>query len=345
MQHPRTFSLAPRLLAAVLMGSVASLSVPSVALAQGAAAAKKAPTEKEKKDAREAYTAGEKAYAADDFAAAESSFRKAYSIIPTPHAEYWIAKSIDKQLKIVEAIEAYSSFLSNPDHARAGADKVDDAKSRLDTLKQTPAELQLTTEPAGASVTVDGQAQMGETPMTLKLAPGKHRIEVSSSGYETQVVELDLVPGGKATENVALAEAQLAPVTPVAPPPPEEPDVGPEPEPESRSKLPAYITLGVAGASAIVGTIFGISALGAKSDYDDNPTADRADDVERNALIADMAFGVAITLGITGVVLLVTGNDDPAAEARRLQKKRWAGFQVSPYMAPSGGGAAASFRF
>src|SRR6185295_15511769 len=79
---------------------------------------------------------------------------------------------------------------------------------------------------------------------------------------------------------------------------------------ESRSKLPAYITLGVGVVGAGIGTVFGIQALSAKSDFDSNPTSDNADKAERNALIADMSFGVALTLGITGIVLLTAGGDD-----------------------------------
>ena len=40
---------------------------------------------------------------------------------------------------------------------------------------------------------------------------------------------------------------------------------------------------------AIVGTIFGIQALSAKSDFDDHPTTEAADDVERNAPGAPLA--------------------------------------------------------
>jgi hypothetical protein len=97
------------------------------------------------------------------------------------------------------------------------------------------------------------------------------------------------------------------------------------------------VTLGVAGAGAIVGTLFGLQALDAKSTYDDDPTASHADDVERNALLADMAFGVAFTLGITGVVLLT--SDEPADTSAS------ASLQVTPYATKNGGGAAAHLAF
>ncbi len=76
--------------------------------------------------------------------------------------------------------------------------------------------------------------------------------------------------------------------------------------------VPAFVTLGIAAAGAAVGTVFGLQALSAKSDFEDNPTTDAADDTERNALIADMAFGVAITLGVTGIVLLTSSDEVPA---------------------------------
>ncbi len=342
-------SLAPRLLAAVLAGTLASTSFIPLVSAQGAPAAKAAkptpPSAKTKKEARAAYGAGEKAFDAGDFTAAEEHFRKALELIPTPHARYWVAKSIDKQGKVSDAISAYSAFLAEPDHERAGEEKNQDASARLDALKQTPGEFRVVSVPAGAAVSVDGQAQMGETPMDLKLAPGKHKIEVTASGFEPKTIEVDIAPAGKSEESVELTEA--APAAPVVTPAPAPAPVEQveQPKAEPASKLPAYITLGIAGAGAIVGTIFGIKALGAKSDYDDSPTNDAADDVERNALIADMAFGVAITLGVTGIVLLTSGSDDPVADAKRLEKKRWANLRVSPYVSPKGGGAAAMFSF
>jgi hypothetical protein len=114
--------------------------------------------------------------------------------------------------------------------------------------------------------------------------------------------------------------------------------------------VPAYVTLGIAGASAVVGTIFGVQALSSKSDFDDTPTTELADDTERNALIADMAFGVAITLGVTGVVLL-TSDEDPApataqnVRLKRAPEKRAGEVNLRPYAGPKGGGASARVTF
>jgi hypothetical protein len=109
--------------------------------------------------------------------------------------------------------------------------------------------------------------------------------------------------------------------------------------------VPAYITLGIAGAGAVVGTIFGAKALSAKSDFDKSPTGSSADDTERNALIADMAFGVAITLGVTGIVLLTSDDSSSSSNAKLEKLPKRAKLVVAPYASPKGGGAAAQYSF
>jgi hypothetical protein len=81
-------------------------------------------------------------------------------------------------------------------------------------------------------------------------------------------------------------------------------------------------------------------ALGAKKDFKDDPTTENADTAERNALIADMSFGIALTLGITGIVLLTADDAEEAAEAAKKRK-----VHVAPYAGKKGGGIAGLFRF
>jgi hypothetical protein len=92
----------------------------------------------------------------------------------------------------------------------------------------------------------------------------------------------------------------------------------------------------------VVGTIFGVSALGAKDDFKDSPTVENADRTDRNALIADMSFAVAITFGVTGAVLLFGGDDKPADPKAAFVIRKPV---IAPFVSPTGGGAAASFRF
>src|SRR5260221_105437 len=90
--------------------------------------------------------------------------------------------------------------------------------------------------------------------------------------------------------------------------------------PERHSNAAAFVVLGVAGVGAVVGGIFGVKALQGKSDFDNGEkTTDKADQVEKDAPIADMALGAAITLGVTGTVLLLTsgGGDERSGHAER----------------------------
>lgn len=89
-----------------------------------------------------------------------------------------------------------------PDLARAIAAAAPDLGAPIATTTTTapapakgkPAELQVTTKPPGAQLTVDGEAQSGKTPVTLKLSTGTHAIIVAHERYAsvTQTVE---VPG------------------------------------------------------------------------------------------------------------------------------------------------------
>ncbi|HEY6077301.1 MAG TPA: PEGA domain-containing protein [Polyangiaceae bacterium] len=305
------------------------------------------PDKKTKDAARKAYQEGDKAYLASDYATAYTGFSKANELVPSPQAAYWAAKSLDAQAKEEDAIKAYEALLADPElpGSKLGDDKINDAKTRLSELKGKQAgDVTIVTTPIGAAVSVDGAPQQGATPMTVKLSPGPHKLTVAANGYEPKDLDIEVKGGEKSEQKLELIAKAPPPVVAAAvvaaPPPP------PPPPPEPRSKVPAYVTLGIAGAGAVVGTIFGIKALSSKNEFDKNPTGDAADDTERNALIADMAFGVAITLGVTGVVLLT--SDDSAAPTTtgkldKLPKK--AKLVVAPYASPKGGGAAAQYTF
>ena len=293
--------------------------------------------------ARAAYTAGQEAYAAGQYAAAEAHFGLADSLLPAVQAKYWRAMSLDQLANVPGALAAFELVLANPEKAQLGPEKLANAEARQRALAATPAELVLTTTPPGARVNVSGVELKAPTPLTLRLAPGRHVIRVWLDGYEPQQVELNVTPGAKLTPTLTLQPAAnpRSANTPIPALPAVPADSGPAAAPHS--VIPGVVTLGIAGASAIVGTIFGIKALGDKDDFDDRPTTGAADDVERNALIADMAFGVTLTLGITGVVLLVA--DDPVPDQPRVSSVSAQRLRLAPYVAPTGAGAAATLAF
>jgi hypothetical protein len=308
--------------------------------------AAKAPDKKTRDAARKAYGEGEKAFAAGDFSAAYTGYAKANELIPSAHAAYWAAKSLDQGGKTDDAIKAYEALIADPGSSKIGDDKLGDAQTRLATLKASlVGEITVSTMPATATLSVDGVAQPGPLPTVLKLAPGPHKLSFNAEGFEAKDVDLQVQAGTKLEQKVELQPHVVAP-----PPPPPEPIVAAAPPPpppaEKHSKVPAYVTLGIATGGAIVGTIFGVQALQSKSDFDSHPTTKSADDTERNALIADMAFGVAVTLGVTGIVLLTSSDDTvDAPKAAKLHLPPKSTFRVLPYVGRESGGAAARLTF
>ena len=168
----------------------------------------KAPDKKTKDAARKAYGEGEKAYAAGDFAAAFTGFSKANELLPSPQAAYWAAKAIDGQGKLEDAIAAYEKLLADPEIAKLGDEKTADAKARLADLKaKLVGEVNIQTTPMGATVSVDGTPQPGETPMIVKLPPGPHKITVLAAGFEAKEVDVDVKGGEKSEQKLELEGA------------------------------------------------------------------------------------------------------------------------------------------
>ncbi len=311
---------------------------PSATAAPEAPGSAEAPTrEQALESARTAYRAGEAAYRNGDFATAAREFARANAVLPSPQAAYWGAMSLDSAGDVPAAIAAFRAFLADPAKDRAGADRVAVAEARLTELLKAPATFALKV-PAGATVTVDGVAQPSSPELTLKLSPGKHLLHVALAGHESEDLEIDVEPGAKATHEVTLALAP-APLPAAASPNGEVAEAaGSE---RASNQVAGWITVGLAGAGVAVGTVFGVKALTAKDRYNDNPTESGADDVERDALIADMAFGAALTLGVTGLVLLTTTPEADPAMGRAPRPA----LVVAPYASRHGGGASAEFTF
>jgi hypothetical protein len=343
-----------QVLAVFLSSFIAVGSVPWTAMAappKPTPAAKKPPAKPAKSDAdpkrdeaRKKYAEGESKFAAGDFEAAYTAYKAANEAVPASQALFKMAVCLEKLDKPSEALTTYQAFLgSNPPPAMQP--KVEEANVRVAELKKKiPIVVKVTSDPPGGSVYVDGVVQMGTTPLEIKQPPGHHKVRVTSPGFDPFEKEVELEPGGAAITVDAVLQKSIPIAEPPPPPPPVEVKKAPEPPPpEKRSNVAAYIVLGVAGAGAVVGTIFGVKALQEEKDFNNGEkTTEKADSVEKNALIADMAFGAAITLGVTGTVLLLTntgGSDSAAARPSR------SAFQLTPVLTPQRAGAFATVRF
>jgi hypothetical protein len=344
-----------KLVACAMAGSLTLAQAP-MAWAQTPATKPAATSKSDLAAAKKHYGDGEKKYKAGDYAGALEDFKQANEIKSTPHAERYLGLCEDNLGHYQAALDWYDKFLAHvPDKL---ASQGDDLRKREAEIKALPGKVHVDSTPAGAAVTIDDKPQSGPTPLDVDLAPGAHVIKVTAPGHlpgskpvdvsfaSTQSVSLDLEPEPVAPPPPppVAAVAPVAPAAPLAPPQP----------PPPRSMVPAIVTGGLAVAAAGVGTVFGILALGDKSDFDKNPTTQTADNGDTHALIADMAFGVAVTFGVTSAVLFLTKDESVATSSAThatttakaaAAKKTAITFTPTPIVTPHSGGAGFVLRF
>jgi hypothetical protein len=297
-------------------------------------------------------------YNAGDFDGALQEFQAADGVKQTPQTARYIGLCLDNLGRFSEAVAAYNRFLTNvpPKMATQG----DEIKSRVAAIQLLPGKLHVTSDPPGAGFTLDGKAQPSPTPTDVEVAPGHHTFHFTAPGHDPADKDLDVTYASKQDVSVTLPATAAPPPPPsavvVAAPPaePAPPPPAPPPPAAPHSNTAAFITGGAAVVAVGVGTVFGVMALNDKHDFDQHPTTSTADSGENHALIADMAFGVAVTLGVTSIVLFLSKDDAPAGATAQVTKKtteasakKRAPFTITPapIVTPHGGGAGAVIRF
>ncbi len=237
------------------------------------------------------------------------------------------------------AVEALERYLALAPYAR----DVEEVRARIAALRSAPARLTIVTEPAGATVRLDGMRQPGLTPMTLEVAAGAHRIEVWKRGRASVVArvvlgyasmgEVDLVlPDAEAGPEAGLfGEGESVALPAVAVDDADEAD-------EDRTATAMLGLVGGAAATATLGTVLGFMALHQRSRFDERPTERTADRGERLAVGADFCFGVAGG-ALVGALVLKFGPrlDDEDEEGVATT--------VRPALGREGGGVVVEGRF
>lgn len=308
------------------------------------------PTEEQRAQARELYARGETLYEQGRFREAIEAFKKAYETIADPIVLLGIAKSLESAGEIPDAIEALQLYLQE----RPDAPDKASVRKRLAELRSTPATVEVTSEPPKAHILVDGEPTDATTPAELEISPGQHTVELKIEGYKRVSRAIELPPAGHRKLEVQLEEKP-------EPPPAtereafgqqkglEEPDDGEETaaaEGEKGVHTGVWVSAGVAASGLVAGTVLGFLALSQESDFQRMPTEETADDGERLALFADVAFGVAAAAGITGLVLHLTRGrraDDTTQESSDGADQARLG--ITPVAGPQGGGVEAHVRF
>jgi hypothetical protein len=313
--------------------------------------------------AKNFYSEGRRKYKEHDYTAALTNFQRAEEFRATPQAERYIGGCLDSLGRYREAIDWYDRFLSHvPAHWASQAQHV---RQRENEIRALPGRVQVQSNPPGASVEVDGKDRGLSTPAALDLTPGAHKIRLSQTGRNAAEKSIDVAFAS--TQSIVVQLDAAPAVAVAAPEPAESPAATPvsndaldSPPPISTGgpkRLPAYLAAGVAVLGAGTGVAFGVVALSDKKTFDHHPTKDNANRRNTDALVSDVAFGVALAAGITSAALFIfVKNDNPPPPApdaepagstseRNRAARRGLAIAPTPWVEAHGGGAGFVMQF
>jgi hypothetical protein len=255
-------------------------------------------------------------YGETDYPAALVEFSRAYALAPTWRVLFNIGQAHFQLHEYVDAMTTLQRFLDEGgDQVKAKQREL--VQSELASLADRIGRVTVESNVTGATVSVDDQV-VGVTPLTspVLMSAGIRRVSatregrppveerVSVAGGDSIVVRLDFAAPTPAPSPAASAGAPAGGTSPGDWPAPDQAARPP-------NRLPAAIAFGFAVAGAGVGATFGAIALGDRSHLDrvcNNkacPSSAQSDisALSRDALVANIGFGVAIAAAAAGVTL------------------------------------------
>jgi len=306
--------------------------------------------------ARVLFGQGVERYQAGDHRAALESFLGAYRVSPHPSVRVNIANCYEKLELPVQALFHFEGFLEEaPSAAPAQRREVQRAMRRL---RQRVGEVTMRIEPPGATVVLDGgQPRQAPIEGPVRLAAGRHSVEVRMSGFSTVQREFEVRGGELMQFEVGLAPVRRTEGATGAVEASADTSVGTSSQTPGQpagagtglsdvedgdegggTGAPVWIAGGATVAVLAAGAITGVLALGADSDFEDaversNDRSlrrsereaarldglDAADRADMFAIVTDvLLIGGVIGLGVTVYLLLTDGDDQEAAATAQV---------------------------
>lgn len=242
--------------------------------------------------ARERFKEGVQYFDQKQYDKSRAAFLQAYALKRHPSVLLNLAQSELRSGHEADAAKHFSQYLREAKDATDAERQ--SAESGLTAAKAVAAEVSVTVDEEGATVSVDGTNE-GQSPLPgpLYLTPGSHTLTAKKDGRDVNV-QLNAVAGQTSSTNLRFKKAGASPTPPAdaEPPPekgsdetPEKPEASPSTpagpasppasEPDERRRKPflewattSPIAL-VGGAVAVVGLGGGIAfALASKNSYD-----------------------------------------------------------------------------
>jgi hypothetical protein len=299
-----------------------------------------APSAEAVASARAHFARGVKLYEEDDFRAALIEFSRAYELAPNWGVLFNVGQSYYQLRDYAGALRTLERY-----EAEGGAQIPSDRRAQidreLDELRGRVAHVTLTANVAGADFSLD-DAAIGRSPLAgpILIGAGRHRLSASKAGYLPTVRIVDIAGSDDVAIALELREEEARPPVATA---------------DSPSYAGAAVTLGLGVAGIAVGSVFGVAAVGNKSNLNKECNTAKAcpaaaqgdiDGLSRNGVISTVGFGVGGAALALGAYLFFHERSKERANAgspRPGSPIGESGATVTPWLGFGAAGLAGSF--
>lgn len=299
----------------------AALGLLPVSLAHAAAPSAEAVAEARRSEAKAKFEAGVAAFGERRYADAVKSFVEADALAPSAPLSFNIARAFERLDNAAAALRWYRDYLRrSPQAANAEEVRARIAEHAAKLAARGIQQFTVLTTPVGATLSVDGQPA-GLTPVTLEMAPGRHRVALHLDGYLDQAA--DFVLDGQTPQDLTLTLAAVPPAGPSSAPPSapranaaQPRERGAEQGPKGRRFGPVpWVVVGVGGASTLGALGFELARRSAESAAKEGSQLHypaHFDTMESRQTTSRVLLGLGGALLVTGGVLfLLDGEKKP----------------------------------
>ncbi|MDF3066527.1 MAG: Dihydrolipoamide acetyltransferase [Polyangiaceae bacterium] len=278
-----------------------------------------AAVESRRSAAKVKFQRGSELYEAGQYEKAVQAFMEADALAPSAPLSFNIARAYERLEDSSGALRWYRDYLRRSPRAPNATEVRARVAALSAKLAQTGVQqLTVVSMPVGASVIVDGRS-VGVTPFTGDLALGKHRVSLDLPGYRNQTQEITLAPNAPTDLSSNLEpEAEPKPTSvPAA-----STDAVPDRGGGRRFGIAPWIVAG--GGLATLGSALGFELARRSHETDAENAADQptfqaeTDAMQRDKTTARVLASVGGALFITGTVMLIINDKDPARSAPRV---------------------------
>jgi hypothetical protein len=256
----------------------------------------KPKVEKEEKEAAAAYARGQKLVEQQKYIGGIAAFKRAYQVKPHFFVLCTIARCYQNLNQMVEAAEHYQRCL---DDGAAEASMVKQVTMSLKTVQGQITWVKVVSPGKGGTIHLDG-VSVGQAPQRFPINPGRHVIVVRRKDTKPASVTLNTV-GGEERE-ISLVPLDSSPAQTEVSADGNEATVT-KPSGRKLSSLWFWGAAGLTAALAVATAILGAQTAGLRSDFDDDPTQETADQFYERRTLTNVFLGLAAAAAAGGTAL------------------------------------------